>query len=101
MPFPGHCAHRLKTGDPVVAAVFIKEYIVVEFAGAEEFDPVVEVGVHLFVSGSCDSIVSGLCCAQYSSQEGISRGSGLMRKAGETCLGKRCKKCFVRAVLDW
>ena len=32
-------------GDPVMAAVFVKEDIIVEFAGAEEFDPVVEVGV--------------------------------------------------------
>ena len=39
-------------GDPVVVAVFVEEDVVVEFAGAEEFDPVVEVGVHLFVSGS-------------------------------------------------
>ena len=83
-----------------MAAVFVEEDVVVEFAGAEEFDPVVEVGVHLFVSGGGDSVVSGLCCTQYSSQEVTSRGSGLMRKTGETCLGKRCRMCFVRAVLE-
>ena len=92
-PFPVRCVRRLREGDPVVAAVFVEEDVVVEFAGAEEFDPVVEVGVCLFVSGSGDSIVLGLCCTQYSSQEVISRGSGLMRKAGETCLGKRCRMC--------
>ena len=80
-----------KQGDPVVAAVFVEEDVVVEFAGAEEFDPVIEVGVRLFVSGGGDSVVLGLGCTPYSSQEVISRGSGLMRKAGETCLGKRCE----------
>ena len=63
-----------------MAAVFVEEDVVVEFAGAEKFEPVVEVGVRLFVSSGGDSVVSGLCCTQYSSQEVISRGSGLMRK---------------------
>ena len=88
-------------GDPDVAAVFVEEDVVVEFAGAEEFDPVVEVGVHFFVSGSGDCVMSGLCCTQHSSLEVISRGSRLIRKAGETCLGMRCRMCFIRAVLEW
>ena len=100
-PFPDTVCIGSKQGDPVVVAVFIEEDVVIEFAGAEEFDPVVEVGIRLFVSGGGDSIVSGLCCTQYSSQEVISRGSGLIPKAGETCLGKRCRMCFVRAVLEW
>ena len=86
--FPNAVCVGSEQGDPVVAAVFVEEDVIVEFAGAEEFDPVVEVGVRFFVSGGGDSVVSGLCCTQYSSQEVIYCGSGLMRKAGETCLGR-------------
>ena len=77
-PFPYAVCVGSEQGGPVVAAVFVEEDVVVEFAGAEEFDPVVEVGVRLFVIGGGDSVVSGLCCTQYSSQEVISRGSGLI-----------------------
>ena len=53
-PFPDAVCVGSKQGDPVVAAVFVKEDVVVEFAGAEEFDPVVEVGVRV-VTPSCQA----------------------------------------------